>query len=417
MMGRASPDRATGFPAGPGRIGFFGDIEMRIRGQVAFLVLGAAMLAGCSTLPNSGPSSGDIIDSGTIVRPSTSFDNYLVVDLDSQVADMLAAEGDNSMVSSFSGLGQQPPDLRIGLGDAVTVSIWESAAGGLFSSAAVTGPGSAGARSVTLPEQVVARDGSITIPYAGRIKVVGLTAPAVEQSIVAALGGRAIDPQAIVTVSRNVSNTVVVTGEVVNGARVPILARGDRILDVIAQAGGVRSPVHETLISLTRHGRTTVVPLQRLFDRPQENVAVWPGDTIGVDRIQQTFTAFGATGSNAEISFDARGISLAEAVAKAGGLVDSQSNPAGVFLFRDEPVATVARLFPGYRIPPGVSTVNVAYRADLSNSKLFFVMRKVPVRNKDVLYIANAPFTTIQKVLSVVQQAASPVVTAKSLGN
>lgn len=390
---------------------------MRIRGQVAFLVLGVAILAGCSALPNRGPSSGDIVGSGTIVRPSTSFDNYLVVNLDSQVADMLAVEDDNSTISSFSGLGRQPPELRIGLDDAITVSIWESAAGGLFSSAVVAGSGSAGARSVTIPEQVVARDGSITIPYAGRIKVVGLTAPAVEQSIVAALAGRAIDPQAVVTVSRNVTNTVVVTGEVVNGARVPILARGDRILDVIAQAGGVRSPVHETFISLTRHGRTTVVPLQRLFDRPEENVAVWPGDTIGVDRIQQTFTVFGATGANAEIPFDARGISLAEAIAKAGGLVDSQSNPSGVFLFRDEPVATVARLFPDYRIPPGVSKINIAYRADLRNSKLFFIMRKVPVRDKDVLYIANAPFTAIQKVLSVVQQGASPAVTAKSLAN
>lgn len=390
---------------------------MRIRGQVAFLVLGVAILAGCSALPNRGPSSGDIVDSGIVVRPSTSFDNYLVVNLDSQVADMLAAEDDSSMISSFSGLGQQPPELRIGVGDAITVSIWESAAGGLFSSAVVTGSGSAGARSVTIPEQVVGRDGSITIPYAGRIRVIGLTAPAVEQSIVAALAGRAIDPQAVVTVSRNVTNTVVVTGEVVNGARVPILARGDRILDVIAQAGGARSPVHETFISLTRHGRTTVVPLQRLFDHPEENVAVWPGDTIGVDRVQQTFTAFGATGANAEIPFDARGISLAEAIAKAGGLVDSQSNPSGVFLFRDEPVATVARLFPNYQIPPGVSKVNVAYRADLSNSKLFFVMRKVPIHDKDVLYIANAPFTTIQKVLSVVQQGASPAVTAKSLAN
>jgi polysaccharide export outer membrane protein len=388
---------------------------MRFCGQLAVLVFGAVLLGGCAALPNRGPSSGDVIDSGIAVRPSSSFDNYLVVDIDSQVADMLAGEGDASLASSFARLNQQPPELRIGAGDAVTVSIWESAAGGLFSSSAITVAGSAGARSVTIPEQVVARDGSITIPYAGRVRVEGLTAPAVEQSIVAALVGRAIDPQAVVTVSRNVSNTVVITGEVVNGARVPILARGDRILDVIAQAGGVRTPVHETYISLTRRGHTTTVPMQRLFDQPSENVAVWPGDTIGVDRIQRTFTVFGATGANAEVPFDARGLSLAEAIGKAGGLVDSQANPAGVFLFRDEPVETVRRLFPSYRIPPAATTVNVAYRADLANSKMFFEMRKVQMHDKDVLYIANAPFTTIQKVLSVVQQAAAPAVTAKSL--
>jgi polysaccharide biosynthesis/export protein len=358
--------------------------------------------------------SSSVVDNGSLVRSSNSFDKYLVVDLDGEVAKILAFEADASLRSSFGSRGQSQ-ELLIGIGDSVSVSIWESAAGGLFSSASSSSAGNGGARSAAIPEQVVARDGSITIPYAGRIRVAGLTAPAVEQKIVSALAGKAIDPQAVVTISHNLANTVTITGEVVNGARVPITVRGDRILDVIAQAGGIRSPVHETFISLTRKGRTVVVPLQVLFDRPDENIPVIPGDTLAVDRVPQTFTAFGAAGRNAEIDFDARGISLAEAVAKAGGLLDSQSDPSGVFLFREEPVDLVRRLAPSFPIPVGANKVNVVYRVDLSNSNMFFVARNVSIRNKDLIYIANARFTSVQKVVSVVQQAASPAISAKSL--
>ena len=41
------------------------------------------------------------------------------------------------------------------------------------------------------------------------------------------------------TISRNVSNTATVTGEVTAGARIPLTVKGDRVLDVISTAGGI----------------------------------------------------------------------------------------------------------------------------------------------------------------------------------
>ena len=52
-----------------------------------------------------------------------------------------------------------PPDLKLGVGDTVSVTIFEAASGGLFI------PSEAGARAgnfVALPVQEVARDGEIT---------------------------------------------------------------------------------------------------------------------------------------------------------------------------------------------------------------------------------------------------------------
>ena len=386
---------------------------MRFPMHLAAIVAATFLLVGCSALPAQGPSSQSVVADGAPAADE-SFDGYLVVDLDARVADIVATRPDSSLLGRFGSHGPSPDPL-IGIGDSVNVTIWEAAAGGLFSSAVVSNA-SPGSRSVVIPDQVVARDGSITVPYAGRVRVAGLTPPAVEQRIVAALTGKAIEPQALVTVSRNLANTVTITGEVVNGARIPLSTRGDRILDVIAQAGGIRSPVHETFVSLTRGGRTAVVPMQTLLDRPSENIFARPGDTLTIVRDPQTFTAFGATGRNALVTFDARGITLEEAVAKSGGLLDEQSDPSAVFLLRQENVEVARRLDPKFPIPAGRTKVDVVYRVDLRNTNTFFVARRFAVQNKDMVYVANAPFTTVRKVLSVVQQAAGPAVTAKSLG-
>src|SRR5262249_43051112 len=125
------------------------------------------------------------------------------------------------------------------------VTIWEAGPGGLFSSAAPISQLAPGSRTATIPEQVVARDGTIGVPYAGRLRVLGLKPEDVESAIVQRLKGKAIEPQAVVAVTRNVSNTVSVTGEVTNGARVPLTVRGDRVLDVIAAAGGLHIPANE----------------------------------------------------------------------------------------------------------------------------------------------------------------------------
>ncbi len=103
----------------------------------------------------------------------------------------------------------------------------------------------------------------MTVPYAGRIQVAGRTQQDVEAVIVERLRGKAIEPQALVNVSRNISNPATVTGEVTQGARVPLTLRGDRVMDVIAAAGGFRSPVHETFVSLTRGDRTARAEFRR----------------------------------------------------------------------------------------------------------------------------------------------------------
>jgi polysaccharide export outer membrane protein len=98
---------------------------------------------------------------------------------------------------------------------------------------------------------------------------------------------------------------------------------------------------------------------------PEKNVYAVPEDVITVVRDPQTFTAFGGTGRNAQVPFDAAGITLEEAIAKAGGLLDYRADPAGIFLLRFEPTPLVAQLARNRDLPSAGDLVPVVYRLNL----------------------------------------------------
>ncbi|MGE0653515.1 MAG: polysaccharide biosynthesis/export family protein [Alphaproteobacteria bacterium] len=362
-----------------------------------FLAAGGALsvLGGCGALPSQGPQASEVVAQVSNDQAS----RYLIVDVDERTADIMRRRHGDTFHGRF-GNARPAPYQRVGVGDGLTVTIWEAAAGGLFSSPIVDRM-STGSRSITIPDQIVAQDGSITVPYAGRIRVIGLTPPQIEAQVVSQLTGKAIEPQALVTISRNISNTVTVTGEVTAGARVPLSVRGDRVLDVIAAAGGIRAPVYETYINLLRGGRSVTVPMQAILNDPSENIYILPGDVVTAVRQPQTFTAFGATLKNAVIPFGEVEITMEEAIAKAGGLLDLQADPDGVFLFRFEPSALAHELDPSRVVNPG-TTVPVVYKMSMRNARSYFHARQFPMRNKDILYVSSAPLNEVQKLLVLV---------------
>jgi polysaccharide export outer membrane protein len=375
-----------------------------------FALAVAALLAGCG-LPAAGPEASDIVSQET---PQGALGGYVLVDIDERVASITASQPRESFKRVFT-TGAPPPDLRIGRGDSVVVTIWEAAAGGLFSAAPGDHSISAGSRTATIPEQVVTRDGTIEVPYAGRLKVAGLTPAEVENEIVHALEHKAIQPQAVVTITKNLSNTASVGGEVTTGARIPLTTKGDRILDVIASAGGIRIPASDAFIQLTRGRRTVSVAYNAILAHPEENIYVMPGDDLTVVRDPQTFTAFGGTGKNAQVPFDAAGITLEEAIAKAGGLLDYRADPTGIFLLRFEPTGLVQQLVPSRDLPSQGDLVPVVYRLNLKDANSFFLARSFPMRDKDILYVANSPSDPVQKFLGLVGNVTAPVISGAAV--
>ena len=378
--------------------------------KIAMALLLTSTLAACSTLPSQGPLASDVTQ-GAVGDAGEA--RYSIVDVNENTVSLLARYEPPTFLKQFGDYRSAPSPV-IGVGDSIAVTVWEAAAGGLFSAPSIGGV-TAGSHSAAIPEQVVARDGAITVPYANRVRVNGLTPPQVERSIVRNLTGKAIEPQALVTITRSVTNSATVTGEVTNGARIPLSAKGDRILDVIASAGGVRAPVHETFITLNRGNSSATVPMQTLLAHPRENVFVRPNDVLTLVRNPQTFSVFGATGRNAVVTFDALGITLEEAIAKSGGLIGLQSDPEGVFLLRHEPVSLARQIDPSYPIGVGQRSVNVVYRVNLRDANSYFLARRMSVRDKDIIYVASASSTELQKVLSLFNTISQPLLSGAAI--
>ncbi|MBV9153322.1 MAG: sugar transporter, partial [Alphaproteobacteria bacterium] len=151
--------------------------------------------------------------------------------------------------------------------------------------------------------------------------------------------------------------------------------------------------------------------METLVADPAENIYAYPGDVLTLVRIPQSFTAFGATGANTQVNFTAERMTLVEALAKAGGLQDMRSDPAGVFLFRFEPPPVVKALGrPELGSGPEGSSP-VVYRLDLSDAKSYFLAQRFPIRDKDIIYVANADLNELQKFFTLLNTLTGPVIT------
>ena len=378
----------------------------------------AGLTAGCDTLliPSSGPNSVVIRSEGTWHGP-----NYGLVPLSPHVVQVLDEFGPRTLTGIF-GDHRPPPEIKFGIGDVVSVSIFEAAAGGLFIPAeASVRPGN----FVTLPNQPVDTKGYISVPYAGLVPTAGKTPAEVEQEVVNRIKNRAIEPQVVVALVTQNTSLITVIGEVNNlitsqTGRVPAQPSGERLLDVITRAGGLRDQGQDNWVTLERHGKRATVPFGAVVYEPGNNIWAWPGDTIYVYKEPQTFLAFGATGIQGQFQFSAGPLSsawrmtLAEGVAAAGGLLDLQADPGSVFLYRREPRELAEKLGVDCSKMEG-PTVPVVYSVSFADPSGYFLATKVQMHNKDVIFAANAQAIGVEKFatfLNTVISVPSNVATA-----
>jgi polysaccharide export outer membrane protein len=309
--------------------------------------------------------------------------------------------------------GDKSSGYRVGAGDVLEVSIWEAPPATLFGST-VLDPrlGAATARVTTFPEQMVSHEGTINVPFAGAVPAAGKSPQQVETEIARRLQGKANQPQVLVRVTRNVTSNVTVVGEVTQSVRMPLTAKGERLLDSIAAAGGVRQPVGKMTVQVTRGEVVQAMALDSVIQDPKQNIVLQPGDVVTALFQPLSFTALGATGKNEEVFFEAQGITLAQALARSGGLQDHRADAKGVFIFRYEEPLVLGIAGENPPLTPD-GKVPVIYRVDLKDPRSFFVAQGFPIRNKDVMYVSNAPAAELQKFLNILT---SVVFTAQGLG-
>ncbi len=379
--------------------------------QRAAVLVAALLLSACTSLGASGPNAGRVLEAAETDILGTPVQ---VIDINSSVAARAAQMAQS--LGFADELGEsQPLGTVIGRGDLIGVTVWEAPPAvlfGILDSGLAAGPATLSVgRNTEISPQMVDDRGEITLPFVGTLEVAGRTPRQLEEIVRRRLDGIANQPQVIVTIAGNASANVTVVGEVATSARVPLTARGERLLDVIAAVGGVKQEIDKITIQVTRNATVSSMPLERLVRDPRHNVRLRPDDVVAAYFQPFSFTSLGASGLNAEIPFEASGITLAQGLGRINGLQDNRANLKGVFIFRWENPASLSGVAEAVGLGPGPNgSVPVIYRIDLSEPATFFAAQTFPLRNRDILYISNAPGVDLQKFVTVLSQGAFSVI-------
>jgi polysaccharide export outer membrane protein len=379
-------------------------------GSPLFAIVVTALLPACSLLPGTGPTSDAVNANATAGVRSAAPLPYALVDITADTIGFLSQPNLITFKGTFTDKRPKPTQV-VGVGDVLNISIFEAAPGGLFT------PGqSAGARPgnfVDLPPQAVDQKGSIYVPYAGEIPAAARTIPDIQQAVVARLRNRAIEPQVVISLNQQHASVVSVLGDVNRPGVLALNSVGERLLALIARAGGPKFEAIESYVTLQRDGRRVKVLLSRVVYDPRENIFIRPNDVIFVAREAPTFTALGALnqnvfGFNSEIPFDVETLTLAQAMGKAGGLNDQQSDPSEIYVYRYEDRHFLEKLgvdstrFTFDRVP-------TIYRLNLRDPSGMLLAAGFQMRSKDVMYVANARVVDYYKLLLLINNTTSAV--------
>lgn len=357
------------------------------------LVLSAFVLASCTALPGSGPTSSSF--SVTDIEDNVGASDYFVFPIDSHVAE-IAGQYKSKLFAENFGIASRKATQIVGIGDNLQINIWEADEQGLFATVE---------RKNTSLKSIVDQSGKIFVPYAGRVHAAGRSVESIRQTIESALVSKAIQPQVQVIVVGNKTNSAVIVGDVGKPGTYPISLAGTRLLELVANAGGARAKTFETTVTLKRGSRKASSLLEDLIDVPANNVYVIKGDNVLLTHKPRSFTAFGAVNKPTIQQFPTKAVTLAEALAMAGGFNDRQADPRGLYLFRFEDAAVVRKLRSGKAVDAldDAYQVPVIYKLNMREPKAWFLARYFEMRDKDMLFVANHPTAEFGKFLQIIQ--------------
>lgn len=348
---------------------------------LALLALVAAV-AACG-LPRSGPNKREIF-AGSVQKEGDSF----IVSVDDHVTRTTAIEPVLAFPAALNNAGVIGSDT-VRPGDVLGMTIWENVDDGLL---AVEG-----ANSTPLEEVQVDGDGYIFVPYAGRILAAGNSPEGLRRIITQKLEAQTPDPQVTVTRLAGDGATVSIMGGVGAQGIYPIERPTRTLSAMLAKAGGVSIEPEIAQITVLRGSQRGKIWLADLYEHPQADIALRPGDRIMVEEDTRAYTALGATGTQNRIPFTSQTLSAIEAIAQVGGLSSNLADPTGVFVFRNEP-ENIARNVLGR--DDLVGDQRLVYVLDLTRPNGIFMARDFVIRDDDTVYVTEAPFVQWQKTLA-----------------
>jgi polysaccharide export outer membrane protein len=367
--------------------------------SAAISVALSVALAACSSIPGTGPRTADIVDGAKAAGPQGTIP-YVLIDLDQNAAQ---AVGEAAAAQRAQEPIHLPPGRRPGLvgpGDLLRVAVWEP-----------NPTGTSLAADKTAMETItrVDIDGTVSIPFVGRLRVAGQTPAEIESAMHARLASQSPNAQVAVLITEDVTNNIIVQGQVAKPGRYEVVPNASGLLDILAMAGGpqtVTTPgaqpaAYQPVIRVTRAGISVTRTLSNIVGTHALEADLAPGDRVLVQPREAYFYAFGAVNVPGAQPYDTDTISLTRTLARIAGLADSRADPAEVFIYRRQ-AADLTRAIMPTPAAPGQDLTRVIYRLNLRAASGFFISQAFPVLPDDLVYVSESPISEAAKVFQIV---------------
>ncbi|WDF72766.1 polysaccharide biosynthesis/export family protein [Novosphingobium sp. KACC 22771] len=365
--------------------------------------LAPLLLTACAGLPSSGPTVNQVHKEARSTQPTLPFD-LVQIDGSTPVQSLPAQDPGLQTMATLAQASHPDRADMIRPGDTLGISVFEVGVS-LFGGGSMLVPGGGAApRTPSVATQAlsieVREDGFIDIPYVGTVRAAGAYPEELAAVIRRRLKTMSESPEVNVAITQTLKNVVYVGGAIAKSGRYRITAAHERLLDAITLAGGSLVDRNEIEIHLRRGQNEVAVRLNQINPGDVADIPLNPGDRIELVRVRPSYTVFGSSDKINQVYFEAKDISLAEAIARVTGPSDNRANPRGVFLCRYEQGAD------GKPRP-------VVYQLNMMKTQSYFLAQKFMMRDKDVILFANSSGSMTQKFVNLLSNLFSPVMAVR----
>lgn len=283
------------------------------------------------------------------------------------------------------------PELTLVTGDILRIMIADSTEdGGLFAPLSTGG---------TVFDSVrINAKGIISLPYAGRLKVSGLSLTQTEDLILKHVARYTTAPQVYVSLVGDLAGSVLVAGDVNKPGRFSTLQGPLTLLDAINDAGGPKLEPYLVDVVVRTGKKAQRYSYQDLLNGLNQPVPA--NAEIVLERARKRFVAMGAVGSPGLHDFPSQSPSLLEVLGSVGGLNEVKADAQGVFVFRlPENIA--------YNTEAGKDISEkkpLVFHLNMRDPTAMFLARQFLMQPEDAIYVTNAHSYEFQKLISPIIQ-------------
>lgn len=305
---------------------------------------------------------------------------------------------DQQVAEDITALLRPAQVYRIEAGDVLHIVVWDHPE--LSASMLPAGvPGAVGVAGVAVsPMQPqsgfeIDQQGMLDFPYAGKLKLAGLTTVEAHERVVRSLSRYLKNPKVTMRVLTYRSKRVYVDGEVKQPGVQAINDLPMTLTEAINRAGGVTPMADQSRIMVSREGKTYQINMPQLVQRSvnPSSIMLASGDVVRVlSRDETKIFISGEVTSPRALPMRNGRLTLTEALGEAGGINPVTGDARQVYVVRR------------------TSQSSVVYQLDANAPGALAMAEGFELNPRDVVYVAATPLTNWNRTISALIPGALP---------